>query len=109
MSDRFWPQSETEQHPRGGLLLLFVEGDLEDREAALVRQHLADCWDCRVRCEELEKGIHDYVVARRDVLIPRLPQPPSSRHSFNSMLHAEWTGAETLERSICGRFVTRLR
>jgi hypothetical protein len=87
MSDRFGRQSE--EHPPSSVLLLHIEGELDGREAASVRRHLADCWDCRVRREELEEGIHAYVVARRDVLIPHLLPPPPSRHNFIPRLHQE--------------------
>ncbi len=87
MSDTKW--QPTENHPSAGELLLFVEGELDGRAASSVRRHLRDCWECRARSQDLTEGIRAFVSARRDVLVPSLPQPPSTRSQFSNRLARE--------------------
>ena len=42
-------------------LLLFAEGELPSRRTAWARQHLAECGRCRVRGDELEATLRDFV------------------------------------------------
>jgi hypothetical protein len=42
-------------------LLLSVEGELSPRDENLIRAHIHACWKCRVRRQELENAIMDFV------------------------------------------------
>jgi hypothetical protein len=49
-------------------VLLHAEGELSAREENLVRAHLHACWKCRVRGQELESAIVDFVrIHQRDL------------------------------------------
>ena len=47
-------------------LLQFLDAELAAREQARVAAHLAECWTCRARKQEMEEAIADFV---------RLPKP----------------------------------
>ena len=68
MSERLWPSEEP--HPSSGVLLLQIERELGEQEAAAVERHLTECWECRARCDELQKGIYAFVALRRDAAAP---------------------------------------
>jgi hypothetical protein len=46
-------------------LLLAVDGELPPRDAARVESHLAACWDCRVRKQEIETTIAEFIRLQR--------------------------------------------
>jgi hypothetical protein len=54
-------------------LLLALEGELSAREENLVHAHLHACWKCRVRQEELENAIVDFVRIHQQDLDARIP------------------------------------
>lgn len=54
-------------------------GSLRDVRA---QAHLASCWQCRARCEQLEKAALQVVEFRKFRVLPRLPQDPRWRGSF---------------------------
>jgi hypothetical protein len=45
-------------------LLLAIDGELAGSRAEQVEEHLAACWDCRTRKQNLEKAIGNFVAAR---------------------------------------------
>jgi Putative zinc-finger len=45
-------------------LLLAIDGELAGSRAEQVEEHLAACWDCRTRKQNLEKTIGNFVAAR---------------------------------------------
>lgn len=45
-------------------LLLFLDNEVTGWRAARIRRHLDLCWSCRVRKENLQQAIHDYVAVR---------------------------------------------
>jgi hypothetical protein len=53
-------QSE-ESHLSDQELLLAVDGELSAREAGRVHAHLAACWACRARQQEIEASIGDFI------------------------------------------------
>jgi hypothetical protein len=62
-----------ESHLSDQELLLAVDGELSPREAERVESHLAACWPCRVRKQEIETAIGEFVRLQRqnfDLLIP---------------------------------------
>ena len=58
-------------------LLLAADNELPSRRAAEVRDHLAACWDCRARMDEIETTISDFVRTTResDAEIPNIDGP----------------------------------
>jgi hypothetical protein len=63
-------------HPSEVELLRLSDGELTQREAALVRGHLELCWLCRSRLSELDGGIADFMQYEERVVRPLLPEPP---------------------------------
>jgi predicted anti-sigma-YlaC factor YlaD len=51
-------------HPDENQLLLALEKELSPDEAARVEQHLGQCWSCRARFDEMERGILSFVEYR---------------------------------------------
>lgn len=58
MSERF---DITNQHPPQEQFLLFVDGELESKEAAHCTAHLDSCWACRVQVGKIEDTITEIV------------------------------------------------
>jgi hypothetical protein len=52
-------------------LLLGLDGELSSRDAGRVAAHLAECWTCRARQQEIGKAIADFV------RLPNAPLPPA--------------------------------
>src|SRR5260370_32982993 len=50
------------------------------------RAHLAGCWQCRVRYEQLERAAHQVVEYRRQEGQPQLPLDPRRRDAFFAAL-----------------------
>jgi putative zinc finger protein len=53
-----------EAHLNDEELLLAIDGELPNAREREVEEHLAACWDCRVRKQNLEKTIGNFVEAR---------------------------------------------
>lgn len=62
-------------------LTLVIDGELEGARAIAAREHLSQCWSCRVRRDELEQAIAGFVRVHRDSQPPRIPPPegPAAR------------------------------
>jgi anti-sigma factor RsiW len=60
-------------------LLLDVEGELSTRDENMVRAHLHACWKCRVRRQELENAIMDFVRIHQQDLDAKIPPAPGPR------------------------------
>ena len=58
MSDRF---DITSQHPPQEQFLLFVDGELEAKEAARCTAHFDSCWECRVKIGKIEDTITEII------------------------------------------------
>jgi hypothetical protein len=54
-------------------LLLFADGELPTQQSAVVKAHLASCWDCRTRLRKIEDTIADFVQAHHNALDQQLP------------------------------------
>ncbi len=50
-----------DEHLPDQKLLLDVEGELSSRDQKVARDHLAGCWKCRARRQELENAISGFV------------------------------------------------
>ena len=60
-------------------LLLDVEGELSPRDVNMVRAHLHACWKCRVRRQELENAIVDFVRVYQQDLDAKIPPAAGPR------------------------------
>src|SRR5271170_5838476 len=75
-----------ETHPTDQELLLATDGELSMVQAARVAGHLAQCWPCRARKQELEEAVVDFVRLQRRQLDPRLPPAAGPRALLNAQL-----------------------
>lgn len=73
-------------HPSDQELLLAADGELRNHRAAQIRQHLADCWDCRARMAELEGTIGDFVRAHHQRFDSQLPPAAGARARLGAQL-----------------------
>ena len=69
-------------HPEENQLLLALENELSPEEAAKIREHLGECWSCRARSEEIQRGILAFVEYREQRYLPSLETPPNDFRSF---------------------------
>jgi hypothetical protein len=60
-------------------LLLDVEGELSPHDENMVRAHLHACWKCRVRRQELEHAIVDFVRVYQQDLVAKIPPAAGPR------------------------------
>ena len=74
-----------EWHPGEGDLLLYLDGELPSRKAALLRAHLNACWACRVKAEKVEATISSFMDFRNR-LSANLPVL-STESVFHNRLH----------------------
>lgn len=74
-----------EWHPGEGDLLMYVDGELPSRKAALLRSHLNACWACRAKVEKVEATISAFMDYRNRVSagLPVL----STDSGFRNRLH----------------------
>lgn len=77
---------DTEPHPLREQLLLYVDGELTEKEAELVRSHLEACWNCRARSAAIEETIAEFSRFDEAALTPQLPPPPNDWRGFNPQL-----------------------
>jgi anti-sigma factor RsiW len=75
-----------EGHPSEDQLLLTLEGEVAAEEAARVQQHLAGCWSCKARYEEMQRGILAFVEYREKRYLPALESPSSDSSGFRARL-----------------------
>jgi anti-sigma factor RsiW len=60
-------------------LLLAIDGELPDDEAAEAAAHLEDCWSCRARRQEIESAIAVFMKVHERNLNPDLPPAAGPR------------------------------
>jgi hypothetical protein len=60
-------------------LLLAIDGELSTRRQSRVESHLAACWTCRTRKQELESAIADFVRIHRRNLHVQIPPSDGPR------------------------------
>jgi hypothetical protein len=92
-------------HITDAMLMLAVDGELNDDEAVIVRSHLEACWSCRVRMEKIETAIADVIDYRNSLVRPHLPLGSGPRAMFLARLHelSEKMGQKPLWRRILDR------
>lgn len=73
-------------HPSEDQLLLTLEGELGADEATRVQQHLAGCWSCKARYEEMQRGILAFVEYRERRYLPALEDPSGDSSGFRARL-----------------------
>jgi hypothetical protein len=73
-------------HPRDEELLMTADGELSGRRATRVRAHLASCWDCRARMEEIEDTIADFARVYRRHFEPEFPPIDGARAQLKARL-----------------------
>ena len=84
--------SDTYAHPSEEELLQLADGELSSHRAAALQSHLASCWDCRARQQQIEATIADFLRAHHEMLDPLLP--PSA--GPQALLHARLAEAAAI-------------
>jgi hypothetical protein len=85
-----------ESHLSDQELLLAVDGELSPQEAGRVESHLAACWPCRVRKQEIETAIGEFVRFQRQNFDLRIPPSDGPRALLKAQLAQQ---AEAQRRS----------
>src|ERR1700733_7945366 len=99
--------SNRDPHLKDHQLLLALDGESSNHEAAQVEAHLRACWSCRARRDQIEKAISDVVEYRNHLLKPFFPIPNSGRSIFLARLEQF---ARTARRpSLWNRIVSAFR
>jgi hypothetical protein len=75
-----------ESHLSDQELMLAADGEFTAQDLGRVETHLAACWACRARKQEIEATIGDVVRARRGYLDGRLPPPDGPRALLKAQL-----------------------
>ena len=78
----------TDGHPDEVQLLLALERELSPDDANRVEQHLGNCWSCRARFDEMQRGILAFVEYREQRYLPSLPSPPDGSGDFRDRLRS---------------------
>ena len=86
-----------ESHLSDQELLLAVDGELSPHEAERVDSHLAACWACRVRKQEIETAIGEFVRFQRQNFDLRIPSSNGPRALLIAQL-AQQAEAERVSR-----------
>jgi hypothetical protein len=76
----------TDGHPDEVQLLLALERELPPDDHNWVEQHLGNCWSCRARFDEMQRGILAFVEYREQRYLPCLPTPPGDSRDFRDRL-----------------------
>jgi hypothetical protein len=75
-----------ESHLSDQELLLAVDGELAPRDAGRVQSHLAACWTCRARKQEIEGAISEFIRVQRQNLDIQLPPADGPRALLKAQL-----------------------
>jgi hypothetical protein len=73
-------------HPDEDQLLLALERELPIEDAARIERHLGNCWSCRARFDEMQRGILAFVEYREKRYLPSLAKPPADFANFPNQL-----------------------
>ncbi len=77
-----------ERHPADSELLMGIDGELLARDAERVEAHLAACWNCRTRKQELETSVAQFIHLREREMTPELPQAEGPRALLKARISA---------------------
>ena len=61
-------------HPDEGRLMLYLDGELPEREQREIKQHLDACWNCRMYADRMHNTMVEYARYRE---LAGVPEPPS--------------------------------
>jgi len=75
-----------ESHVSDQDLALLADGELDPGRTPEVAAHLAQCWFCRARKQDIENAIVDFVRVHREMLDGRLPPPAPMRAMLKARL-----------------------
>ena len=75
-----------ESHLSDQEVLLAVDGELTPHEAERVESHLGACWTCRVRKQEIETAIGEFVRFQRQSFDSRIPSSDGPRALLKAQL-----------------------
>ncbi|MFN2531236.1 MAG: zf-HC2 domain-containing protein [Pyrinomonadaceae bacterium] len=104
---------EWSEHPPREMLLLFVDGELQVKDASQLEVHLEACWPCRVKTQKVQQSIAEIIEFDEQVLTPRLV-PPGGWRNFDRQLNqlVAASGKQSLSSrlfSSLGRFLPVIR
>jgi hypothetical protein len=68
--------NEMNGHAEFEQLLLLVDASALTRATRSVRRHVATCWKCRTRLEELQETVREFARYHEKVVLPNLPPAP---------------------------------
>ncbi len=74
-------------------LLLFLDGELQERRKSAVAHHLEACWECRTRAANLESTITDFINAHHRRFESALPCTDGPRALLRARLREEVNGS----------------
>ncbi len=77
---------ERHSHLSDEELLLAADGELSTHDAGRVEFHLAACWACRARKQEIEAAIGEFISAHRHSLDWRIPSADGPRALLKAQL-----------------------
>src|SRR5262245_46002255 len=86
MSEYTNADCENGAHPPEDDLRLYADGELENRISGLVKAHLDACWSCRVKLDEVEATIADFIGYRTHARRALVPPPPNNWRGFETRL-----------------------
>ena len=78
--------SPSEFHLSDRELLMALDGELPPANAQRAKAHLAACWSCRVRAQEIETAIGEFVHCQRQDFERRIPPPGAPRAMLKARL-----------------------
>jgi hypothetical protein len=79
-------RSEPDHHLSDQELLLAVDGELSAADAGRVQSHLAACWACRTRQQEIEASIGEFIRLHRRSLDGQIPAADGPRALLKAQL-----------------------
>lgn len=89
-------------------LLMGVDGELPAREAARAESHLATCWACRARKQDIEAAIAEFIRFQRSSFEDQIPSPDGPRALLRAQLN-QLTNARGSHAKFFSSFGQRLR
>lgn len=95
-------------HPVDEVLLAHLDGEMRPTERAALDKHLAGCWACRGRVQELSAQIKTFMQAREAILPPREVLDYTPVEQLRARLHRHAAQQEQ-ESSFAGRFWLAVR
>jgi len=73
-------------HLSDDVLSRHVSGEVESRELDGIQKHLAKCWKCRSRHDELDRAAMKFVELHKQLGAPNPPEAPKWRETFLARL-----------------------